>query len=129
MRARERHPDESIDRHAAPQVEQCGLLNSLGEGLRSYDYVLRYTTPSKMANDTLMFLKNEGLEAYYYRMGNYRKEPMFASHTIHFSNARNKLKEYYSKELALLAYEIMERDYRILGFEFPFPGELKISQS
>ncbi len=71
--------------------------------------------------DMMRFLSSLGLEKYYYYGGD-RNKPIIASNiSYHAHNALDKLREYYTKETALMAYEIMERDYKVLGFDFPFP--------
>ncbi len=71
-------------------------------------------------------LQSLGLSEFYWTIGENKDEPLFDRHSRHFSNANEKLKKYYTKKIALKAYEILEIDYRILGFDFPFPEYIAI---
>ncbi len=116
----------SCDSHFAPQIEHCELSHP--NALSKYNYVLRYSSPLQLANDTLEMLGNLGLSSYYYRMGVRRKEEMFGR-MAHPTDANEKLRQFYDKETALLAWDILERDYHILGFDFPFPEWLPSSKN
>ncbi|MCP4988889.1 MAG: hypothetical protein GY928_23390 [Colwellia sp.] len=113
---------QSCDGHFAPQIERCGL--SRKSGLSQYDYVLVYRDPNQLADDTLKMLKKLGLQKFYYRTGVRRKEALFEKHSGQFSGANEKLLKYYTKETALLAYDVLKWDYEVLGLEFPFPDWL-----
>ncbi len=108
----------SCDRHFAPQIEACDLSNPFA--LSKYNYVLRFISPSQIANDTLKMLEDLGLSSYFYGAGFDGKQPLFEK-VIHPSNSSSKMREFYDKETALLAYDILKRDYEVLGFDFPFP--------
>ncbi len=112
--------ERSVNRHFTPQIELCDL--SYPFALSKYNYVLRFTSRPQIVNDTLKMLEDLGLSSFYYRMGKDRKEPMFEeSIKEHPSNASSKIRDFYDKKTALLAYDIFQRDYEILGYEFPFP--------
>ncbi len=71
------------------------------------------------------FLRENGLENCGYYGGD-RSQPIIE--TVigdHINNSTFKVKKYYTKETALMAYEIFERDHKVLGFDFPFPEWLQ----
>ncbi len=84
------------------------------------DHVLVYDSPPQLAEDTLKMLESMGLSRYFYDI-NGEGEPMFETLSRQYTNAREKLKEYYTEQTALLAYDILKWDYQVLGLEFPFP--------
>ncbi len=67
-------------------------------------------------------LEDLGLSSFYYQKTGEgdRKEPIFEE-TTHPSNASSKMQHFYDKKTALLAYDILKRDYELLGYDFPFP--------
>ncbi len=84
-------------------------------------HAIRHFSFENGSYDMLTLLSSLGLEKYYYYGGN-RSQPIIVSNiSSHAQNALDKLRKYYTKETALMAYEIMERDYKVLGFDFPFP--------
>ncbi len=117
--------DKSCNYHFAPQIEFCELSHP--NALSKYNYVLRYDSPSQLAKDTLKMLDSLSLSSYYYRMGKDRKHKLFEG-VEHPTHANEKLREFYDKETALLAWDILERDYQILGYDFPFPEWLNESK-
>lgn len=114
-----------IHDHYRPQHTFCGLTNYFAY----YDHVLYYDK-TRIAADTLRFMKQVHIEEYYYNWGVHGNNTMFSQFTKHATSRSDtqqqslqKLANFYSKYYdKALAFEVMDAhqlDYQLLHIPHP----------
>eukprot|EP01084_Bolivina_argentea_P100790 180851_1 len=102
-----------INVHRRPAVCICNLKKMYNK----FNAKLFYTYDS-IGDQVLNVLQQKGLQRFYYGYGDSHNETLFQK-GFHVTNAGEKVKQYFSKDIIKKAMEIYEEDYRMFQIEYP----------